>query len=457
MKQKRAQLNRREALKMAGIGGASVLLGSAEAQASATGPKKKLSKTKPLRLVIIGGGMAGTTLAYRLSRAITWPKITVFEPLRNSAWYQPGLTMMGMGVWCEKHLEYQREAFIPKGVTWIESAVVSVDPVHQHVKDARGEETPYDYLIVASGAVLEYGEIEGLEGTLASLEMVEKKAPWMDDPCVGSVYYFHGASQLHEQFMTIVQKAVALKEGKLTILFTQQSIAVKSPAGGKSVLFGLLQKLKDAKVREKVEIIVTSGDGRLSANESYDAMYQKILKREGIVFKPFALSKVDLVSQTAYFHTGESQRYDYLHITPSMRADAMLEKSGLTNQEGWVEVEASTLQHQRFNTIFAVGDVAGTSVLKTGAAIAEQVKTVVNAIRSIDEGEKPNAVYEGYGCDTLLCIKKQQVLFEAYDKRGKPLAVVEWMNPLKGYELYWYLNSYLLKPYVMYGVMRGWA
>jgi len=354
-------------------------------------------------------------------------------------------------------LEYKRKEFIPEGVNWIESPVISVDTQNNSVKDAKGKETPYDYLIIASGAVLDYAAIGGLEGEIASLQMIEKKAAWMDDPSVGSIYYFHGAAQLHEQFNTIVQKVVELKEGKRTLLFTQQSIVVKSPGAGKSALFTLVEKLKEAGIRDKVELIVTSGDGKLSANDKYDAVYKKELKKEGITFKTAALSHVDLAAKTATFDTGETQQYDYLHITPPMKVDQNLAQSGLTGNDGWIEVEESTLQHKRFSNIFAVGDAAGTSVLKTGAAIVDQVKTVVETIRAIDEGKKPNAVYTGYGCDTILCTKKKSVLFEAYDKTKKPLAVLEFMDPLKCHAVYWYFNSRMLKPYVMYGVMKGWV
>jgi sulfide:quinone oxidoreductase len=140
-----------------------------------------------------------------------------------------------------------------------------------------------------------------------------------------------------------------------------------------------------------------------------------------------------------------------------MKVDENLVKSGLTDNNGWIEVEESTLQHKRFNNIFAVGDAAGTSVLKTGAAIVDQVKTVVDAVRSIDEGKKPTVTYEGYGCDTILCTKKKSVLFEAYDQKKKPLALLEFFDPLKCHEIYWYFNSRMLKPYVMHAVMKGWA
>ncbi len=452
------QLNRRDALKLAGIGSAAMLLGTQQAEASTGSLQKKPSKTKPLRIVIIGGGMAGTTLAYRLQRAITWPQITVYEPSRTSAWYQPGLTMLGTGVWCEQRLEYKRKDFIPEGVRWIESSVVSIDTDANRVKDVKGNETEYDYLVIASGAVLDYAAIEGLEGEITSLEMLEKKASWMDDPAIGSIYYFHGAAQLHERVGAIVQKAVDLSgDEKLSVLFTQENIHIKSPGATLSALFSLIRRLKDEGVRQKVEITFNAGDGRLSANDAYDILYKKLLKQEGVFFESERLVNVDLSTKTVNFANQKSMGYDFLHVTPAMHAGKLFEQSGLTDKNGWIDVEENTLQHKRFENVFAVGDAAGTTALKTGAAIVDQVKTVVDTMRAIDEGKKPNVSYEGYGCDTVLCVKPKSVLLEAYDKQKKPMAPVTFLDPLRCHELYWYLTDRVLKPYVMYGVMHGWA
>ena len=451
-------LSRRDALKLAGLSGAAAVLGTPQdAKAEATGPKKNPSKKAPLRIVIIGGGMAGTTLAYRLRRAITWPKITVFEPLRNSAWYQPGLTRLGVGACCEKDLEYRRSDFIPEGVKWVESAVTAIDPEKRQVTDAKGEETPYDFLIIASGAKLNYGAIEGLEGEISSLQMVEKKAAWMNDPSIASIYYYHGAAQLHEQFNTLIQKAVESKEGRLTALFAQESIDIKSPGAAKSVLFALIEKLEAAGVRQRVEIIFTSGDGRLSANDSYDKMYTQMLKKRGVLLQKSRLEKVVSETQTAFLEGGKTLHYDFLHIAPPMTVDALYERSGLGNSDGWIDIDPKTLQHTHYAEIFAAGDAGGSSVMKTGAAVVDQVKIIVEVIRAIDEGKRPQVNYEGYSCDTVLFPGEHSALFEAWDKTKKPLSVLSFIDPLKSHRLYWYLDSRLIKPYVMWGVMRGWA
>jgi len=448
---------RREVLKLAGLGGAALWLGTPErARAAATGPTKKISKKHPLRIVIIGGGMAGTMLAYRLSRAISWPEITVFEPLRHSAWYQPGLALIGAGVWYGGEIEYDRKALIPdsRHVRWMERAVRSVDPDKRVVTDSEGRETAYDYLIVASGARLDFGAIEGLEGRIDSMEALPERKPWMDDPAVGSVYYLHGARQLQEQFDALIEKTRA--QEKIRIIFSQPGVAVKSPGAAKSVLLSLIEKLRKEGIREKTEILFCSGDGRLSANDAYEKLYRKMLGKERVVFAKKTVVAVDRSARRVRFDDGSAAEYDFLHITPPMRTDPLFDAAGLCDASGWIDVDGKTLQHRKYSSVFAVGDAAGVGALKTGAAIVEQAKTVVEAMRAADEGRKPHNVYSGYGCDTLLCVAEEKVLYEAYDRSGKPEALFGF-DALKCSRVYWYLETKLLKPYVMEIALRGWA
>ncbi len=449
---------RRQALKLAGLGGAALALGSSPVRASSTGPSRKPSKKHPVRIVVVGGGMAGTMLAYRLSQAITWPEISVFEPLRDSAWYQPGLALVGAGVWCEGELRYDRQSFVPDSphVRWVERAVTAVDPENRTVTDSEGKETPYDFLIVASGARLDFDAIEGLGGVIDSMQVPDEKEGWMDDPAVGSVYYLHGARQLQEQFDVLVQKAVALKEGRLKVLFTQPGVAIKSPGASKSVLSSLVHKLKSEGVREKVAIEFHSGDGRLSANDAYDKLYRKMLKNEGVSLGTKRLRSVDRTAKRATFDDGSTVAYDFLHVAPPMRTDRIFETAGLTDAAGWIAVDGATLQHKKYPTLFAVGDAAGCGALKTGAAIVEQVKSVVEAIRAVDEGRKPHTRYSGFGCDTVLCVGEEKALYEAYDRSGKPEALFGF-DALKCSRIYWYVDTRLLKPYVMEIALRGWA
>ena len=65
-------------------------------------------------------------------------------------------------------LTYETANFIPKGVKWIKDSVVSFDPQNNKVKTADGTEIGYDYLVVATGLMLNFGAIKGLEGEITS-------------------------------------------------------------------------------------------------------------------------------------------------------------------------------------------------------------------------------------------------------------------------------------------------
>ena len=76
------------------------------------------------RILIIGGGTAGVTLAARLRRA-GQSDIALLEPSEQH-FYQPLWTLVGAGqVRIEDTVRAERD-YIPAGVTWIRDAAASV-------------------------------------------------------------------------------------------------------------------------------------------------------------------------------------------------------------------------------------------------------------------------------------------------------------------------------------------
>ncbi len=50
------------------------------------------------------------------------------------------------------------------------------------------------------------------------------------------------------------------------------------------------------------------------------------------------------------------KEYDFLHVTPPMGPLEFIKRSKLADAAGWVDVSPSTLQHTKFDNIFALGD-----------------------------------------------------------------------------------------------------
>ncbi|HFS82741.1 MAG TPA: pyridine nucleotide-disulfide oxidoreductase, partial [Epsilonproteobacteria bacterium] len=141
-------LNRREALKLMGLGGASLLTGSTSASA---GTKlSEPSSKKRARIVIAGGGTGGMIAAARLRRSAPNAQITLIAP-NEIHLYQSGQVHVAAGL-CSEYDNKRRTAdLLPDGVTWLKEKVTAFDPDTSKVEAKKSGKIPYDYLVVALG------------------------------------------------------------------------------------------------------------------------------------------------------------------------------------------------------------------------------------------------------------------------------------------------------------------
>ncbi len=138
--------------------------------------------------------------------------------------------------------------------------------------------------------------------------------------------------------------------------------------------------------------------------------------------------------------------------------------SPLADASGWIAVDASTLQHRRYGSVFGCRrrDVGATS--KTAAAVRAQLPVAVANLEAVMSGEAPRLRYSCYASCPLITAYGRVVLAEfEYEKRVRPSLPWDstrerrsawWLNTLVLPWMYW---QRLLKGRGLPLVQRHWA
>lgn len=469
-------LSRRDAMKLLAASpiAAGVLAGTTtttEAYASSDAKGK---------IVIVGGGLAGVATAAKLTNKLSNPDITIIEPNPHSVSYQPGQTLVAAGVWQKSDITYDTANFIPKGTKWIKEMVVSFDPANNKVKTQSGMEVAYDYLVVATGLVLDFASIKGLEGEIMSLgdnEIVRKK---VGKNGVYSIYFADGAVDTYKGIQELIAKAKAhTGSEKLQAIFTDPATAIKCGGAPKKIMYIIHDLLTKAGVRDKVELtFCPSGDKMFGVPEYNDAIFEQFKKRGFKWEFKTNLVAIDTEKKVATFENkwlekGEydedlkeytmipmskniEKKYDFIHITPPQKAPDLVGKSPIGSSKGWVPVVKETLQHVTYKNVFAIGDVAALPMGKTGGSARKEYAVLVdNLIAVMEKKEKLPAAYDGYTVCPLITSLGTVMLAE-FNWTAKPTPSFP-LDPTQERWIWWLLKVYALKPMTIYGMLSGRA
>ncbi|MCA9067598.1 MAG: NAD(P)/FAD-dependent oxidoreductase, partial [Planctomycetaceae bacterium] len=179
-----------------------------------------------------------------------------------------------------------------------------------------------------------------------------------------------------------------------------------------------------AGIRDKVEVLFSLAGPRLFAVDKYREELEKVVERKGIdVRYRHNLVEVRSASKEAvYQHTDTKEeiviKYDMIHVTPPMSAPDFISNSELADKDGWVEVDKYTLQHNRFENVFSLGDASSLPTSKTGAAIRKQAPVLVNNLLAHMQGHPLAASYDGYTSCPVVTGYDSLILAEFdYDKQ----------------------------------------
>ena len=277
-------MSRRDAMKLAGISGASLIMGASDVSAMEKDQKPIKKSGVDAKIVIVGGGLAGMSTAARLTLHLKNPDITVIEPCKLSVSYQPGQTLVAGGIWDIDDIKFKRDDFVPAGTKIIEDKVIDFDPTNNRVTTAKGQVVEYDYLIVATGMQLDFERFEGLEeaGRAYSSGNNDRLLNALGDDGICSIYTAEGAAKTWEQMQKYIEKAKNAKDGKkVQFVFTHPSTPIKCGGAPKKIMYLTNARLKEAGARDNAELtFYPNGGAMFGVPEYHDAIHGQFV-REG--------------------------------------------------------------------------------------------------------------------------------------------------------------------------------
>src|SRR6476646_2179693 len=117
------------------------------------------------RLVILGGGTAGTMIANKLRHRLDRKEVTITVVDRvDEHHYQPGYLFVPFGGYSHEQVVRSRHAFLPDGVDFVVAAVDKVEPAENVVLLEGGRRLPYDQLVIATGTAPRPDQTPGMLG-----------------------------------------------------------------------------------------------------------------------------------------------------------------------------------------------------------------------------------------------------------------------------------------------------
>lgn len=352
---------RRHFLKLAAAAG--VLLASQ--------PSVALGRKPPLgRVVIIGGGYAGTTAA-KYIRMWSLGKIETVVIEKASQFVScPMSNLVLGGSKSINDLTFNYDLVQKKhDIQWVRDEVMSIDTDAQKVMMKRGE-MRYDRLIIAPGVDFDYGHLTALAAPQAQQHIPHAwKAGW--------------------QTVNLRQQLEAMPNGGVFVM-TIPKAPYRCPPGPYERACQVASYFKTHKPNSKAIVLdanpeITSKKGLFTQvfNEPYAGIIDYRPNNE--------ISAVDIASKTVTTDF-ERVKADVLNVIPPQLAGKPAQMAGLNNiDKRWCEVDFLTYASALSPNIHVIGDSVSAGLPKSAHMATSQAKVCAAAIVDLMSGNAPDA------------------------------------------------------------------
>ena len=395
------------------------------------------------QFLIIGGGSAGITVAAQLQKKLNKPDVAIIEP-SDVHYYQPMWTFNGAGVFHKEKSKKLMKDVMPYDVAWVKDYVVAFHPDQNIVETDCGKFFSYEYLIVAPGIQIDWDAIPGLAENIGTKGIC-------------SIYSYNQVDYVQECINNT-------KKGRA--LFTQPATKFKCGGAPQKIMYLSSDTWKKNNILDDIDVKFTTAGSVIFGVEEIKEALGPVVERYGVDVKLLHnLKEIKADEKIAVYDILKDGKpvdemefeYEMLHVTPPMSAPDFIKNSPLADEEGWVDVDKHSLQHNKYPNIFSLGDAGSTPNAKTGAAVRKQAPVVVGNLISLHEKGKINndLSYDSYGSCPLITGYNKLILAEFdYDNNMTPSFPI---NQAKERWSMYHMKRDLLPLMYWHGMLKGRA
>ena len=365
-------MNRRDFFRlasMAGIGASAISW--AGLASAATAPQLGTVPTNTGisgRVVVIGGGMAGATVAkYLRLWGGTGVSVTLVE--RDSAYTSNILSNLVLnGQRTITSLQYGYSNLATRyGIRMVKGDVTAIDPVGHSVTLADGSKLPYDRLVIAPG--VEFDIYPGLETAAA-----QAKVPH--------------AWKAGVQTTQLRNMLVDMKAGEIFVM-TIPAKPYRCPPGPYERACVVADWLKKNRAGSKV-IVLDANPGitaePLAFTNAFDVVHKGVVEYHPGV----TINSIDASTMTLNTNLG-NLKAKVINAIPPHKAGKVVIDNGLANAGGrWAGVDVLTYQSTAAPGIHVIGDASATTQPKAGHIANQEAKICADAIVRLLAGRSPD-------------------------------------------------------------------
>mgnify|MGYP000884920115 FL=1 len=340
--------------------------GSLAAAGLLAAPAVLRAQAKP-RLVVIGGGPAGATVAKYVARDSQGAiDVTLVEPLdKFVTCFHSNLFLGGFRDFASITHPYK---LAPYGVKHVRQTASAIDRDKKQVRLADGSTLDYDRLVVAPGIDLKFDSVPGYSEAAAEV------MPHAWKP---------GA-----QTELLKKQLDSLSDGA-TIVMVAPPNPYRCPPGPYERVSCMAHVLK-SKGHSKSRIVVIDPKDKFSKMALFQEGWQKHYPGMVEWMDPQMHGGVKSVDPKANTVTTdlETIKANLVNVIPAQMAGKIARDAGLANQTGFCPIDATNMKSDQDPNVFVLGDAAIAGAMpKSAFAANSQAKVVAMALR----GELANA------------------------------------------------------------------